>query len=111
MWANSNPVRVRILPWLKDPDAHFSRMIHLPEEEQGKGYLCVGAIQEKAGVTQSTAAEGILQTLIENGKKTYENPEDCDSRANLVWCSTMALKRWHDCFFRAGGFNVIKQNT
>ena len=43
------------------------------------------------GRFQDRAAEGILQTLIEIGKKTYENPEDYDSRANLVWCSTMAL--------------------
>ncbi len=176
----ANPVRVRILFWLKDPDAHFPPMIHLPEEEQGKGYVCVGAIQEKAEVTQSTvshslnlmkqvallsgkrigqwtydrkneetlqktstlpakpvangivdsfihtaqqyvtfpaegrfqdcATEGILQTIREIGKKTHENPEEYDSRANLVWCSTMALKRWHDCFIRASGFNVIHKD-
>ncbi len=43
------------------------------------------------GRFQDRTAEGILQTLIEIGKKTYKNPEDYDSRANLVWCSTMAL--------------------
>jgi NADP-dependent alcohol dehydrogenase len=43
------------------------------------------------GRFQDRTAEGILQTLIEIGKKTYDNPEDYDSRANLVWCSTMAL--------------------
>ena len=43
------------------------------------------------GRFQDRAAEGILQTLIEIGKKTLENPEDYDARANLVWCSTMAL--------------------
>ncbi len=43
------------------------------------------------GRFQDRTAEGILQTLIEVGKKTYENPEDYDSRSNLVWCSTMAL--------------------
>lgn len=52
----ANPLRVRILTWLKDPDTHFPPMIHLPEEEQGKGYVCVGVIQEKAGVTQSTVS-------------------------------------------------------
>ena len=40
---------------------------------------------------QDRTAEGILQTLIEIGKKTLENPEDYDARANLVWCATMAL--------------------
>ncbi len=43
------------------------------------------------GRFQDRTAEGILQTLIEIGKKTFENSEDYDSRANLVWCSTMAL--------------------
>ena len=40
---------------------------------------------------QDRTAEGILQTLIEVGKKTVENPTDYDPRANLVWCATMAL--------------------
>jgi len=43
------------------------------------------------GRFQDRTAEGILQTLIEIGKKTVENPKDYDARANLVWCSTMAL--------------------
>ncbi|KAF0152849.1 MAG: NADP-dependent alcohol dehydrogenase [Ignavibacteria bacterium] len=40
---------------------------------------------------QDRTAEGILQTLIEIGRKTIDNPQDYDARANLVWCSTMAL--------------------
>ena len=40
---------------------------------------------------QDRTAEGILQTLIEIGKQTIDNPEDYDARANLFWCSTMAL--------------------
>jgi len=36
-------------------------------------------------------AESILQTLIEEGPKTLANPSDYDSRANIVWCATMAL--------------------
>ncbi|WP_022850855.1 iron-containing alcohol dehydrogenase [Limisalsivibrio acetivorans] len=43
------------------------------------------------GRFQDRTAEGILQTLIEIGRKTMDNPEDYDARANLVWCSTMAL--------------------
>ncbi|MGL4855105.1 MAG: iron-containing alcohol dehydrogenase, partial [Lentisphaeria bacterium] len=43
------------------------------------------------GRFQDRTAEGILQTLIEIGKFTIDNPNDYDSRANLVWCSTMAL--------------------
>jgi len=40
---------------------------------------------------QDRTAEGILQTLVEVGNKTLENPEDYDARANLVWSATMAL--------------------
>ncbi len=40
---------------------------------------------------QDRAAEGILKTLIEIGKKTVDNPTDYDARANLVWCATNAL--------------------
>jgi NADP-dependent alcohol dehydrogenase len=40
---------------------------------------------------QDRFAEGILQTLIEEGPKTLANPEDYDARANMMWCATMAL--------------------
>lgn len=40
---------------------------------------------------QDRTAEGILQTLIEIGKTTIEEPENYDARANLVWSATMAL--------------------
>ncbi|PKL81982.1 MAG: NADH-dependent alcohol dehydrogenase [Ignavibacteriae bacterium HGW-Ignavibacteriae-3] len=40
---------------------------------------------------QDRTAEGILQTLIEIGRKTIDNPADYDLRANLVWNATMAL--------------------
>ncbi len=40
---------------------------------------------------QDRTAEGILQTLVEIGKQTIDNPQDYDVRANLVWCATMAL--------------------
>lgn len=43
------------------------------------------------GRFQDRTAEGILQTLIEIGKKTIDNPTDYDLRANLVWCATMGL--------------------
>ena len=43
------------------------------------------------GRLQDRMAEGILQTLIEIGKNTIEDPEDYEARANLVWCATMGL--------------------
>lgn len=40
---------------------------------------------------QDRFAEGILATLIEEGPKTLAEPRDYDSRANVMWCATMAL--------------------
>ena len=40
---------------------------------------------------QDRTAEGILQSLIEIGRKTIDHPEDYETRANLVWNATMAL--------------------
>ncbi|MGL5416179.1 MAG: iron-containing alcohol dehydrogenase [Clostridium sp.] len=44
-----------------------------------------------SGAFQDRTAEGILKTLIEVGRKTLDDKEDYDLRANLVWCATMAL--------------------
>ncbi|WP_394780847.1 iron-containing alcohol dehydrogenase [Undibacterium sp.] len=40
---------------------------------------------------QDRLAEGLLKTLIEEGPKALANPEDYDTRANIMWCATMAL--------------------
>lgn len=40
---------------------------------------------------QDRTAEGILQTLIETAEDNLKDDVDYDARANLVWCSTMAL--------------------
>jgi NADP-dependent alcohol dehydrogenase len=40
---------------------------------------------------QDRMAESILLTLIEEGPKTYADPQDYASRANMMWCATMAL--------------------
>jgi NADP-dependent alcohol dehydrogenase len=40
---------------------------------------------------QDRIAEGILQTLIEVGPTTIAEPENYDARANLFWCSSLAL--------------------
>ncbi|CAI3939239.1 Alcohol dehydrogenase YqhD [Commensalibacter communis] len=36
-------------------------------------------------------AEGLLLTLIEEGPRTLNNPEDYEARANFIWAATMAL--------------------
>ncbi|HCM61955.1 MAG TPA: alcohol dehydrogenase [Morganella sp. (in: Bacteria)] len=40
---------------------------------------------------QDRFAEGILLTLIEEGPKVLANPDDYDSRANVMWAATQAL--------------------
>ncbi len=40
---------------------------------------------------QDRMAEAILLTLIEQAPKVLENPTDYDTRANIMWCATMAL--------------------
>ncbi len=40
---------------------------------------------------QDRMAEAILETLIEEGPKTLASPADYDSRANIMWCATLAL--------------------
>lgn len=40
---------------------------------------------------QDRFAESILLTLIEEGPKSLRNPSDYNSRANYMWCATMAL--------------------
>jgi NADP-dependent alcohol dehydrogenase len=40
---------------------------------------------------QDRMAEAILVTLIEEGPKTVRNPTDYEARANVMWCTTMAL--------------------
>ncbi|MDP9078798.1 MAG: helix-turn-helix domain-containing protein [Bacteroidota bacterium] len=63
--ALSNKSRLQILTWLKDPEGNFP--------EQGPyGYdngVCVGQIQQKAGLTQSTVSE-YLTTLQRSGLVT-----------------------------------------
>jgi NADP-dependent alcohol dehydrogenase len=40
---------------------------------------------------QDGFAETILKTLIQEGPKALENPQDYDTRANVMWAATMAL--------------------
>lgn len=55
--ALSNKVRLQILNWLKEPEINFPGH---PSFEDG---VCVGQIQKKCGLTQSTVSEylAILQ--------------------------------------------------
>ncbi|OOQ57587.1 ArsR/SmtB family transcription factor [Mucilaginibacter pedocola] len=51
--ALSNKGRLQILNWLKNPEVHFPG-----QAEKGFDYgVCVGQIQTKLGLTQSTVSE------------------------------------------------------
>lgn len=58
--ALSNKTRLQILNWLKEPERHFPG--HQATSESNVG-VCVGHIQRKTGLTQSTISEylSILQ--------------------------------------------------
>ena len=47
----SNATRVNILQWLKDPEANFPPHQEIDHFDDG---VCVGYIQDKAGLSQST---------------------------------------------------------
>jgi DNA-binding transcriptional ArsR family regulator len=63
--ALANPTRLQIMGWLRDPTRHFEAQPD-PIEEVG---VCVKQIQEKAGVSQSTASQ-FMQTLQRAGLVT-----------------------------------------
>ena len=79
---------------LVDPSLTFT----LPETQVANGVVdtFVHVMEQymtypAEGRFQDCTSEGILQTLIEVGRPTIDNPTDYDLRANLVWCATMGL--------------------
>lgn len=77
--ALSNETRLNILEWLKEPEKHFKdKQAHLPKEVSSRGGVCVGDIQEKAQLSQSTVSSylsmmqkaGLLES-IRHGQWTY----------------------------------------
>jgi ArsR family transcriptional regulator len=72
--ALANPTRLQIMGWLRRPAEHFAPQAD-PMEKVG---VCVKQIQEKAGISQSTASQfmSVLQRagLVEStriGQWTY----------------------------------------
>jgi DNA-binding transcriptional ArsR family regulator len=74
----SNETRFKILEWLKSPEEHFGRQIHLPKDCNFEGGICVGAISDKTGLAQSVISgylvkmqkAGLLETK-RYGQWTY----------------------------------------
>ena len=72
--ALSNDKRLQILEWLKDPNKHFAST-HCDVVKDG---VCVGLIEQKAGLSQSTVSQYLLQlsqagliTMERRGQWTY----------------------------------------
>jgi len=81
-FAIIDPTLTFSLPKIQVANGIVDTFIHTVEQ-----YVTLPA----EGRFQDRTAEGILQTLIEIGSKTLENPTDYDARANLVWSASMAL--------------------
>jgi DNA-binding transcriptional ArsR family regulator len=82
--ALANPTRLQIMGWLRNPAEHFAPQAD-PMDEVG---VCVKQIQEKAGISQSTASQfmSVLQRagLVESariGQWTYYRRNDARIRA------------------------------
>lgn len=83
-----------------DPEVTFS----LPERQLGNGIVDAYVHVLEQYLTkdintplQDRFAEGILQTLIEEGPKVIHVKDDYASRANFMWCATMALNGLIGC--------------
>ncbi|MBC2850074.1 iron-containing alcohol dehydrogenase [Cetobacterium sp. 8H] len=46
---------------------------------------------DKKGFLQSRIMEGLLKTVIHYGPIAFENPNDYEARANIMWASSLAL--------------------
>jgi len=56
--ALANESRLKILRWMRDPDRHFGPA---PNGECRENRVCVGEIQKKLGLSQSTASQYLAQ--------------------------------------------------
>lgn len=83
-----------------DPETTFS----LPEKQTANGIVDTFVHVMEQYLTypvnsplQDRQAEAILITIIEEGPKVLDNPNDYDVRANLMWCATQALNGLINC--------------
>ncbi|MFD7923913.1 ArsR/SmtB family transcription factor [Streptomyces sp. NPDC059740] len=74
--AVSNPSRLQIMQWLRDPDAHFGQF-EADEDRRAVG-VCASHIQAKAGLAPSTVSQhlsvlqraGLVHT-VRRGRRTH----------------------------------------
>ncbi|MDO9511847.1 MAG: iron-containing alcohol dehydrogenase [Bacteroidales bacterium] len=77
-----DPQTTLSLPWVQTANGIADTWIHVTEQ-----YLTY----PQNAPLNDRLAEGILKTLIEEAQKVLEDPNNYETRANLMWCSTMAL--------------------
>jgi DNA-binding transcriptional ArsR family regulator len=87
--ALSNKTRLNMLAWLKEPEKHFPDQTHSVDMHG----VCVGQIQAKCGLTQSTVSEYLsllqragLVTTTRVGQWTYykRNPEGMKALERII---------------------------
>lgn len=85
--ALANPTRLQILAWLKTPDDHFP-----DQQEPLTTGVCVGQIQKKTGMTQSTISENLsvmmragLLTATRKGQWTYYKRNEAIFKELSLW--------------------------
>lgn len=83
-----------------DPSVTFT----LPIRQVGNGVIdtFVHVVEQYVtypvnALLQDFFAESILKTLLIEGPKVLETPDNYDVRANLMWASTWALNGWISC--------------
>ena len=83
-----------------DPETTFS----LPDRQTANGIVdaYVHVMEQYATYPadcplQDRQAEAILLTLIENAPRVFENREDYQARATIMWCATQALNGLIGC--------------
>lgn len=87
--ALSNKTRLQILQWLKEPEKYFPEQEHADFENVG---VCVGQIQQKAGLTQSTVSEylsmlqksGLLESTRQGQWTYYKRNEAAFARLSNI---------------------------
>jgi len=77
-----DPVYTYTLPRKQIANGVVDAFIHVME--QYMTYPVEGKVQDRF-------AEGLLLTLVEEGPKALQEPENYDVRANLMWTATLAL--------------------
>ncbi len=77
-----DPLYTYTLPKKQIANGVVDAFIHVMEQ-----YLTYSV----AGKVQDRFSEGLLLTLVEEGPKALQDPENYDVRANLMWTATLAL--------------------